>query len=92
MSNLTKAQMEQHIKQLEAQLAGVQKAQSTGLMVKVNASGGIYIRSSEFREWSAKKNKEYTAGINLGFNTAKVLFNSPELLEQIKEQVNQLSR
>ena len=74
------------VKILEAQ----QAQQQAGLMVKRNASGGIYIRSDKFIEWSEKKGKSYTAGLNVPSNTAKVLFNDPSLLDLIKEAVNSL--
>jgi hypothetical protein len=68
-------------------LEATMKAQSSGLMVKKNAAGGVYIRHSSFEEYSTAKNKVYVSGINIGLNTAKKLFNNPELIEQIKEQL-----
>lgn len=76
--------------ELLALVAQQQEAQANGLMVKRNASGGVYIRSDKFIEWSEKKQKSYTAGINIPPNTAKVLFNDPTLLELIKDAVNNL--
>ena len=83
LNNLTKAEL---LKLLQAQ----QAQQQAGLMVKRNSSGGVYIRSDKFQEWSEKKGKAYTAGINIPSNTAKVLFNDASLIELIKEAVNQL--
>ena len=87
--SLTKAQLEQQLKELQAQLAASQQS-GGGLTVKRNQSGGVYIRHTSFREWSVNKNKEYVAGMNIGYNTAKQLFNNSELLEQIKSMVNSL--
>lgn len=75
---------EELVKMLEAQ----QASQASGLMVKVNSSGGIYIRSSKFQEWSSAKNKSYIAGINIPRNTAHILFNDPQLIELIRDEVN----
>lgn len=74
------------LKLLEAQ----QEQQKAGLMVKRNASGGIYIRSEKFIEWSDKKQKSYTAGINIPSNTAKVLFNDETLIAMVRDAVNNL--
>lgn len=86
--SLTKAQLEQKLKVLEAQLATQQNAINGGLIVKKNNKGGLFIRHTSFKEWSTKHDKEYVAGINMNFNTAKALFNNPELLEQIKDLLN----
>ena len=67
-----------------------QAQQQAGLMVKRNASGGVYIRSEKFIEWSDKKQKSYTAGINIPFNTAKVLLNDESLLAMIRDAVNNI--
>lgn len=91
MSNLTKAQLEQQLEQLQAQLATQQQQQASGLMIKKNASGGVYIRSAQFKEWSVKKSKQYTYGLNIPFATAKILFNDSEMLNQIKEAINSMS-
>lgn len=66
------------------------KAQASGLIVKLTEKGGVYIRHDSFKEFSTAKGKEYTAGINLGFVTAKALFNSPELLKQIRDTLNSI--
>lgn len=68
-----------------------QQKNNAALMVKRNASGGVYIRSEKFVEWSDKKQKSYTAGINIPANTAKVLFNDPTLIEAISKEIDKLS-
>ena len=82
--SLTKAQLEQRLKELETQLA----TQQSGLTVKKNIKGGIFIRHGSFKEWSTKLNKEYTASLNLPFNTAKTLFNNQALIDQIRDLIN----
>jgi hypothetical protein len=84
--NLNTLSKQELVKLLQQQ----QESQATGLMVKENTSKGIYIRSTKFREWSANKNKEYVAGINIPRNTAKVLFNDPQLIELIRDEVNKI--
>jgi hypothetical protein len=84
--NLSKMSKEELVKLLQQQ----QASQASGLMVKFNSGGGIFIRSSKFQEWSTAKNKSYVAGINIPPNTAQVLFNDPQLLELIREEVNAL--
>ena len=84
LSNLKNMTKEQLLKLMEANL----KAQASGLTVKLTEKGGVYIRHDSFREFSQAKGKEYTAGINLGFVTAKSLFNNPALLEQIRDAIN----
>ena len=64
------------------------KATSNGVQVKKNASGGVYIRSSKFIEFSTRTNKDYVAGLNIPFNTAKALFNDEALLVLIRDQIN----
>ena len=68
----------------------MQANQESGLIVKLNSKGGVFIRSNEFKEFSVSKNKEYTAGINMGANTAKALFGNPTLLADIAKQVQGL--
>ena len=86
-NNMTKDQL----KALVAQLAQANQAQASGLMVKPNKSGGVYIRHNSFVEYSEAKGKNYVAGINMGNETAKALFNNPELLDQIKSMINSLA-
>lgn len=83
LKNMTKEQL---VKMLEQ----TQQAQASGLMVKLNSSGGIYIRSSNFKAWSTSKNKEYIAGINMPVSVAKALFNDASMLELIKDEVNKI--
>lgn len=64
------------------------KNNAAGLIVKVTEKGGLFIRHDSFTEYSKAKEKDYVAGINLGFNTAKALFNNPVLLEEIKNSIN----
>lgn len=90
--SLTKQQLEQKLQELEAQLARQQRAMESKLTVKLNQSGGVYIRHDSFREWSTAKNKEYVAGVNMGYNTALTLFNNPELIEQVRDMVNSIKR
>ena len=87
MATETVKQLEQELEQLKQLLAS---QSSGGLMVKVNSSGGVYIRHASFVEYSSTKNKEYVAGVNMGYVTAKALFNNPELIEQIRTAVNAL--
>jgi len=63
---------------------------ASGLMVKLTAGGGVYIKHDSFREFSVAKNKEYTAGINIGYATAKALFGNPALLKQVSDSINAL--
>jgi hypothetical protein len=74
--------------QLLAMLENKLKADASGLIVKLTDKGGVYIRHDSFKEFSTAKGKEYTAGINLGFVTAKSLFNNPELINQIRDAIN----
>lgn len=87
---MTTKTVKQLTQELEALKAILSTQANSPLMVKINTSGGVYIRHSSFKEFSSAKNKEYVAGINMGFITAKTLFNSPELLEQIKTAINAL--
>lgn len=75
------------IKMLQQQ----QDAQASGLLVKRNKSGGVFIRADHFIEWSEAKGKEYTYGMNLPYATAKKLFNDPSLIELIKGEINNMS-
>ena len=86
MTNLSKMTKEQLLEMVQKQ----QAQQASGLMVKRNASGGVFVRAESFVEWSDKKQKSYTAGINLPANTAKVLFNDANLIEIIREAINDL--
>lgn len=86
----TKTQLEQQLEEAQRLLAQFQNAQASGLMVKKNSAGGVYIRSAQFKEWSVKKGKQYTYGLNIPLATAKILFNDAEMLEQIKEAVNNM--
>lgn len=63
------------------------KQQASGLMVKLNSAGGVYIRHDSFREFSDKKGKEYTAGINVPLLTALALFGNPTLCAEIHEAI-----
>lgn len=76
--------------ELLAYIERQQQNDAAGLMVKLTEKGGIYIRHDSFKEFSSAKGKEYTAGINLGFVTAKALFNNPALLEAIRDSINAL--
>jgi hypothetical protein len=80
ISKMSKAQLAEIVAQMQA-------SQESGLIVKKNSKGGIFIRSNDFREFSVNKGKEYTAGINLGMNTAKALFGNKELLDQVSKLV-----
>lgn len=62
-------------------------AMANGLQVKKTAKGGIWIKHSDFVEHSEAKNKDYVASINMGPNTAKILFGNDALLDQVKTQV-----
>lgn len=84
LSQLAKLPKEQLLKIMEQQI----KAQASGLTVKLTDKGGVYIRHDSFKEFSSAKGKEYTAGINLGFVTAKSLFNNQALIEQIRDAIN----
>ncbi len=83
LNKLTKDELKAMVEKTVAQ-------QASGLMVKRNSSGGVFIRAESFVEWSDKKNKSYTAGVNIPQNTAKVLFNDSNLLELIRDAVNEL--
>ena len=87
---MTTKTVKQLTQELEALKAILSTQANSPLMVKINASGGIYIRHSSFKEFSTAKNKEYVAGVNMGFITAKTLFNSPQLVEQIRDAINAL--
>lgn len=63
------------------------KMRASGLIVKRNSAGGVYIRHDSFIEYSKSKEKEYVAGLNIPATTAKALFGNPELLKQVVEQV-----
>jgi hypothetical protein len=65
-----------------------QRNDASGLIVKLTEKGGVYIRHDSFKEFSTAKGKEYTAGLNMGFVTAKALFNNPALVEAIRESIN----
>ncbi len=65
------------------------KRDSSGLIVKITEKGGVFIKHESFKEYSTAKEKEYIAGINLGFTTAKALFNNPDMINQIRDFVNQ---
>lgn len=84
INHLSKMNKEDLIKMLEAKM----KAESTGLLVKMNQSGGVFIRHDSFKEHSARTGKDYTAGINIPYFTAKALFNNPELLNQVRDSIN----
>jgi hypothetical protein len=78
--------------ELKAALESIVKQQATGLQVKLNKSGGVYIRHDSFKEFSASKSKEYVAGINVPLLTALALFGNPELCKQIHEQIKNLGK
>ncbi len=85
--NLSKLTKEQLLNMLQQQ----QQAQASGLLVKRNKSGGVFIRADHFIEWSEAKGKEYTYGMNLPYATAKKLFNDEGLLELIKGAINDMN-
>lgn len=60
--------------------------------VKLNSSGGVYISHPDFQEYSEKHGKNYQAGLNIGYTTARALFNNPELLAMIKDTVNGIKK
>lgn len=84
--NLSKLSKEQLLEMVAKQ----QAHQASGLMVKRNSSGGVFIRAEVFQEWSEAKKKAYTAGINIPANTAKTLFNDENLLRLIRDAINEL--
>lgn len=86
--NLSKMSKEQIIALYESKL----KAESSGLMVKVNQSGGVYIRHNSFKEFSDRTQKEYTAGINVPMATAVALFGNKDLCAQIFEAINNIGK
>ena len=59
----------------------------TGVTIKRNKSGGLYVRHPNFIEYSEDKNKEYINGVNIPMNTAKQLFSNKTLLNAIQEFV-----
>jgi len=71
--------------------AGLQvtKKREVKRVITVNKNGGLFFKDPEFKAWSAKKSKEYIAGINMDMKIARQLFNNPELLEEIREFINQ---
>ena len=85
-TDLSKLPKEKLLAMLEAQL----KAQASGLMVKLNKSGGVYIRHDSFKEFSESKSKEYVAGINVPLLTALALFGNPALCAEIHEAIKNI--
>lgn len=75
---------------LLAMVEKMAKAQNSGLMVKRNSAGGLYIRHDTFKEFSSAKQKEYVAGINIPANTALALFGNPELCKEIFERIKSM--
>lgn len=76
--------------ELMAMLEAKLKAEAGGLMVKRNASGGVYIRHPSFKEFSDSKQKEYVAGINIPAATAVALFSNPALFKEIGDAIKAL--
>ena len=68
------------------------KNNAAGLMVKVTDKGGIFIKHDSFKEYSTAKEKEYVAGINIGFATAQALFNNPSLLSEVVASIKALAK
>ena len=68
------------------------KNTASGLSVKVTEKGGIYIRHSSFIERSEAKQKDYVAGINMGFSTAHALFTNEALLKEVVASIKALSK
>lgn len=83
MKDMTKQELLAYIELQQANNAA-------GLIVKVTEKGGVYIRHDSFLEYSAAKEKDYVAGINLGYKTAKALFGNPALLKQVIDSVSKL--
>ena len=75
---------------LLAMVEKMTKAQNSGLMVKRNSAGGLYIRHDSFKEFSSAKQKEYVAGINIPANTAVALFGNQELCKEIFERIKSM--
>ena len=65
--------------------AGTKSA--AGLTVSLNKSGGVYIRHPKFVAHSAKKDKNYVAGINLDAAVARVLFGDEGVYREIATEV-----
>lgn len=85
-SKLSKAELEKLVEQLAGQL----KQQSSDLQVRLTSATNLYIRTSKFQAWSENKSKYYTYGLNINYEVAKVLFNDPELLAEIKDRINSI--
>jgi hypothetical protein len=84
MMDITKLSKPELLAYIERQASN----NASGLLFKVTDKGGIYIRHDSFKEYSSTKSKDYIAGINIGYSTAKALFNNPALLDAIRESVN----
>lgn len=87
-TDLSKLSKQELMALLENQI----KAQASGLQVKLNKSGGVYIRHDSFREFSASKSKEYVAGINVPLLTALALFGNATLCAEIHEAIKALGK
>ena len=58
---------------------------SNGRTIKVNSSGGLYVRDPSFKCWSGDKSKEYTGGVNLDPDLARALFGNPDLCKAVHD-------
>ena len=67
----------------------VAKKREVKRTITVNKNGGLFFKDPNFKAWSHKKQKEYVAGINMDMSIARELFNNEELLQEIRDFVNQ---
>lgn len=67
----------------------VRKQREVKRVITVNKNGGLYVKDPTFKAWSDKKNKEYVAGLNMDMKVARELFNNEELLQEIRNFINQ---
>ena len=83
LQNMTKTQLEALIMEQAKQL----EAKASGLVVKRNKAGGVYITHQSFRAMKKDGSGDYQAGLNISDETAKALF-----LTDIKDQIAELVR
>lgn len=87
LSKMTKAEL---MEALERAMKSKANVGGQALLVKRNASGGVFIRHPSFLEFSDRTQKDYVAGINIPANTAVALFSNPELLNQIAQAIKDI--
>lgn len=83
---LTMQDLEKEIARLKSELAAKPApvaGRPVARVVKLNSSGGLFVRDPSFVAFSESKGKKYTACANIPAEVARVLFTDQELLKEV---------